>query len=371
MPQQSFRKPSASALDRTQNDPTASETTPKLGFKWKKDGKLSKDYVCTLSGKSTNPDGSKRRNREPDITIALFRHFKEITIYEPNLSRVEMEDLKGLEVVLLLGAIVIREVFSSTFREAFNITETPSRRSSAEHNSTAASLSHPSNPDLPTRRHHHSSLPSDPAPPTPGSARPPPTDPRSQWELDLETARLRKAVEAEQRDRRRADHAETKRVKRMLEEEERKAREKQKEVDRETERLKKVYGKEQRQSLQQLGQRPVPRPQPHQNPAVTSYPPAPLQRPHSASIPYASSPYVASNVRPAPSSSGPYLRPSDIASASGYIGPSASSSTFFGSPGGRANGKPAVVPKKSFWSLRGGGADDDEGRLTKQRSTVF
>lgn len=378
MPQQSFRKPSTSALDRTQNDPTASETTPKLGFKWKKDGKLSKDYVCTLSGKSTNPDGSKRRNREPDITIALFRHFKEITIYEPNLSRVEMEDLKGLEVVLLLGAIVIREVFSSSIREAFNITEIPSRRSSAEHNSTATSLSRPTNPDLPPRRHRHSSLPSDPAPPPPGSARPPPTDPRSQWELDLETARLRKAVEAEQRDRRRAEHAETKRVKRMLEEEERKAREKQKEIDRETERLKKVYGKEQRQSLQQLGQRPVPqqppRPQPQkqqqQHLAVTSYPPDPLQRPHSASIPYASSPYVASNLRP-PSSSGPYSHPQDVTSASGYIGPSATSSTFFGSDAGRTNGRPAVVPKKSFWGLRGGGADRDGGKLMKQRSTVF
>lgn len=364
MPQQSFRKPSTSALDRTQSDPTASETTPKLGFKWKKDGKLSKDYVCTLSGKSTNPDGSKRRNREPDITIALFRHFKEITIYEPNLSRVEMEDLKGLEVVLLLGAIVIREVFSSSIREAFNITELPSRRSSAEHNPTTTSLSHPSNPDLPPRRHRHSSLPSDPAPP--------PTDPRSQWELDLETARLRKAVEAEQRDRRRADHAETKRVKRMLEEEERKAREKQKEIDRETERLKKVYGKEQRQGLQQLGQRPQPppRPQPRQNLPVTSYPPAPLQRPHSASIPYASSPYVASNLR-LPSSSGPYSHSQDVSSASGYLGPSASSSTFFGSDAGRTNGRPAVVPKKSFWGLRGGGAGGDGGKLMKQRSTVF
>lgn len=375
MPQQSFRKPSTSALDRTQNDPTASETTPKLGFKWKKDGKLSKDYVCTLSGKSTNPDGSKRRNREPDITIALFRHFKEITIYEPNLSRVEMEDLKGLEVVLLLGAIVIREVFSSTIREAFNITETPSRRSSAEHNSTAASLSHPSNPNLPPRRHRHSSLPSDSAPPNPGSARPPPTDPRSQWELDLETARLRKAVEAEQRERRRTEQAETKCVKRMLEEEERKAREKQKGIDRETERLKRVYGREQKQSLQQLGQRPTPqpppRPQPQQHLAATSYPPAPLQRPHSASTPYASSPYVASNLRPPPSSPGPYPHPPDIASASGYIGPSASSSTFFGNPGGGASGRPAVVPKRSFWGLRGGGAGGDGGRVTKQRSTVF
>ena len=385
MPQQSFRRPSASVLDRTQSDPTASETTPKLGFKWKKDGKLSKDYVCTLSGKSTNPDGSKRRNREPDITIALFRHFKEITIYEPNLSRVEMEDLKGLEIVILLGAIVIREVFSTNIREAFNITETPIRRSSAEQNSTTNSLSRPSNPDLPPRRHRHSSLPTDPAPPPSSTRPPPPTDPRSQREHAHETARLRKAVEAEQRDRQRAEDAETKRVKRMLEEEKRKAREKQKEIDRETERLKRVYGKEERQSLQQLGHnnRPTPqqppRPQAHQNLPVTSYPPAPLQRPHTASIPYASSPYVASNLRPPPlpsssssSPSGPYLHPPGITSSSSYLGPSASSSTFFGNAGGRTNGRPsAAVPKKSFWNLRGGAADGDVGKLTKQRSTVF
>ena len=381
MPQQSFRRPSTSVLDRTQSDPTASETTPKLGFKWKKDGKLSKDYVCSLSGKSTNPDGSKRRNKEPDITIALFRHFKEITIYEPNLSRVEMEDLKGLEIVILLGAIVIREVFSTNIREAFNITEPPTRRSSAEHHATTNSLSRPTNPDLPPRRHRQSSLSVDLAPPPPGSGRPPPTDPRSQWELDLETARLRKAVEAEQRDRRRAEAAETQRVKRMLEEEERRAREKQKEIDRETERLKRVYGKEQRQTLQQLGQRPTSQqpPQPQhsqQNLPVTAYPPAPLERPHTASIPHASHPYIASNLRPPPSSfsssSGPYLHRPDIASSNGYVGPSASSSTFFSDASGRLNGRPAgAVPKKSFWSLRGGGANGHEGKLTRQRSTVF
>ena len=125
MPQQSFRQPSNSALDRTQSDPTASETTPKIKFKWKKEGKLSREYVCSLSGKSTNPDGSKRKNKEPDITIALFKHLKEITLYEPNLNRVDMEDPKGLEVVLLLSSIVIREVYNAHIKEVFNITEIP------------------------------------------------------------------------------------------------------------------------------------------------------------------------------------------------------------------------------------------------------
>ncbi|KAL8697882.1 MAG: hypothetical protein Q9201_006868, partial [Fulgogasparrea decipioides] len=129
MPQRSFRQPSVSSIDRTQSDPTASETTPKLRFKWKKDGKLSKDYVCSLSGKNTNPDGSKRKTNEPDITLSIFKHLKEVTMYEPNLSRVEMEDPKGLEIVLLLSAIVIREVYNGHLRETFNVSEVPSRLS--------------------------------------------------------------------------------------------------------------------------------------------------------------------------------------------------------------------------------------------------
>ncbi len=373
MPQQSFRKPSTSALDRTQSDPAASDITPKLGFKWRKEGKLSKDFVCTLSGKSSNPDGSKRKHREPDITIALFRHFKEITIYEPNLSRVDMEDPKGLEVVLLLGAIVIREVFSSNMREAFNITGS-SRRNSAENNNNNSSCPFTTSATTspPSRRHAHSaSTPTLPSTSTstpqthePPSSRPPPTDPRSQWELDVETARLRAAQESEQRARRKAEHAETKRVKRMLEDEERKAREKRREIDRETERLRKLYGQEQNQGYAQaqapMNNRPVPlqppsrsgyQPQsnlqpPPQGYAVTAYPPAPVPRPHSA----APAPYIASNLHSA----------YDVGAADGYVG-SGSSNLL---------PRPAAPKKKSsFWGLRGGG--NENSRLAKQRSTVF
>lgn len=364
MPQQSFRKPSTSALDRTQSDPAASEITPKLGFRWRKEGKLSKDYVCSLSGKSSNPDGSKRKHREPDITIALFRHFKEITLYEPNLSRVDMEDPKGLEVVLLLGAIVIREVFSSNMREAFNITES-SRRNSTENNHSTCPLT-TSTATSPRSRRHPQTIPT-PAIPTTSqtqqttSSRPPPTDPRSQWELDAETARLRAAQESEERTRRKAEHAETKRVKRMLEEEERRAREKRKEIDRETERLRKLYGQDQRHGLAQLNHRPEPQPSnryayqppshlqpPPQGYAVTAYPPAPVPRPHSA----APAPYVASNLQPA----------YNVGSVDGYVGPS--SNSFLPRP-------PAPKKKSSFWGLRGGGGDGENSRLTKQRSTVF
>src|SRR5271168_4902734 len=77
MPQNTFRVPSVSALDRSQSDPAASDVTPKIAFKWKRDGKLSKDISCFLSGKSTEG----RKNKEPDITVAMFKGGKNLTIY--------------------------------------------------------------------------------------------------------------------------------------------------------------------------------------------------------------------------------------------------------------------------------------------------
>ena len=357
MPQQSFRQPSTSTLDRIQSDPTASENTPKLGFKWKKDGKLSKDFVCSLSGKSTNPDGSKRKNREPDITIAMFRHFKELTIYEPNLSRVDMEDPKGLEVVLLLGAIVIREVYSSSIRESFNISD--AHRSNPLPSAAAT--------EQPPRRHrNHSYSKPSPTPPTQVSApprhsaenpRPPPTDPRSQWELDAETARLRKQVEHEQRERQRAEAAETKRVKRMLEEEDRARREKQKAIDRETERLKKIYGRGDT-NHSHLSAAAAP--------AVTAHPPAPVRRPHSA----APATYIAHNLRPQQQQQqqlGSHFHPPGLYGSTTSIAYSPNTAT-------NPPQRPIVPKKSSFWHL--GGRRNDEAaapssRLTKQRSTIF
>lgn len=335
MPQQSFRQPSGSAIDRVQSDPTASENTPKLGFKWKKEGKLSRDYVCVLSDKSTNPDGSKKKSREADITVSIFKHFKELTIYEPNLSRVEVEDPKGLEVVLLLGAIVIREVYNSSMMEAFNISGEPSVISKPGQGRPLQSQISP-HPPRNTK---------DP--------RPPPTDPRTQWEIDQESARLKKQVEREERERRRAEEAETRRVKRLLEDEERQRREEQKRVDRETERLKKIYGKEQRHASSHVGAAMPTQPNGH---AVTAYPPAPIQRPHSA----AAAPYIAHNLRPPPQPQGPYLQ---------QPGPGmASSNSFFG--GGRPAQQQQAPPKKSsFWHF--GKKEEPPSRLTKQRSVVF
>lgn len=146
LPQQTFRTPSASALDRTQHDPAASENTPKITFKWKKDGKFAKDLTCFLSGKTAEIDGARKKSKEPDITVGIFKGLKEVTLYEPNLQRVEMEDMKGLEIVLLLGAVVIRDVYFGHLRDTFNISTGSRKASNATSPVTGPLLSSPSPP---------------------------------------------------------------------------------------------------------------------------------------------------------------------------------------------------------------------------------
>ena len=345
MPQQSFRQPSNSSIDRTQSDPTASEITPKVNFRWKKDGKLSKDYICSIAGRSTNPDGSKRKNKEPDIPISLFRQLREITLYESNLSRIDMEDPKGLEVVVLLSSIVIREVYNGHMQEAFNIADAAIR---------VPNIKEPTSPKvsssaLPPRTPQHQPQSASHRPSLQvqtHDTRPPPTDPRSQWELDAETARLKKQLQREEHERKRAEHAETKRVKKMVEAEEREAarlkaendRQKRAEIDRETERLRREFEAEQVQA-QQNGLYVAP----------------PVQRPHSAQ------PRMNGARMQQRRTSGPYLQP---------LGKNAAASNFNLAPlPGRSDGN-RVKAKKSFWGL-GGGSREPESRLLKKQSSVF
>ena len=347
MPQQSFRQPSASSLDRTQSDPTASETTPKVAFRWKKEGKLSKDHVCSIAGKSTNLDGSKRKHREPDITIALFKRLSEVTLYESNLYRTEMEDPKGLEVVLLLGAIVIREVFNGQLHEVFNILEnpvtlpiTPLKTSSVPPISIPQQI-----PQSPSKHHTPPKFPPRQNTSTKPETRPPPTDPRTEWEIDEETARLQKLILHEDHRCRRAEEAETRRLKKMLEAEEREAvrlkaetdRRKQAEIDRETERLRREFDEEVRRA-QQGG----------------FFAQAPVQRPHSAQP-------IMSGARPQRASvQRPYMEP---------LGEGVQSISFGNTPATGTNQGKKVKGKKSFWGLRGGG--EAQGRLVKKSSSVF
>jgi hypothetical protein len=324
LPSQTFRTPSGSALDRSQNDPSVSENTPRVGLRWKKDSKLSKDLVCFQSGKAMNPDGTKNKYKEPDITIAIFRAQKEVTLYEPNLNRVDIEDVKGLEVVLLLGAVVIRDVYFGEMKDVFNLdNRRPSQSavsSSQQAGLSQAPISTSGNPGVPAR---------DP--------RVPPTDPRSQWELDAETARLKQQFEAEERQRKKREEAEELRVRLMLEAEERMARERQAQIDAETERLKRIYGDQQR-------------PQSHpsrrysSDPRLNMPPPLPAQHHYPTQTSWGS--YNA----------GPYM--SGANAQSGFL-----------SPGSQQNQR--LKNKSSIFSFGRRKSEEDGSKLSKKRSAVF
>lgn len=244
-PQQTFRKPSASTLDRAQDDPAASALTPKVTFKWKKDGKLTKDITCYLAGKST--DGKK--SKEPDITIAMFRKGKELTLYEPNMQRVEVEDTKGLEVVILLGACVIRDVFFEASREMFNITPI---RATVRKNSAPGANSRKKTPSPPAVVGAYPGVfPPGPPPPVMTGAKPisrpapphaasAPTNPTLAYQAEQDMIRLRE--EAREREREKEERRNQKRLKKMLEEEDRERRRREAEIEKETERLRKQYG---------------------------------------------------------------------------------------------------------------------------------
>ena len=361
MPQRSFRQPSNSTLDRTQSDPTAVETTPKSIFKWRKDGNFSKDYVCSFAGKSTNLHNTRRKHKEPDITIALFRHLKDVTIYEPNLSRVDIEDFKGLEVVLLLGAVVLREVFSGQLKNVFNVVDLPKREGNDTDPKKASNIMPGTFPSTDSASHstakvsQSSSARSQNIPlhiQTPNSSVPP-TDPRSQWAIDLETARLKKQVEHEERERRRLEHAETKRVKKMVEAEQREARAKQAEIDKETKRLQVLYAIEERPAPVSRGlHEPSRQDRPRQSSAPS--PQISTQRPRSAA--------AGSTVQNHTSrkSSDPRHMTSKNPSSSGFFGGSHS-------PHDEAN---RLKAKRSLFGLRSV-SDQQSRRLAKKQSTVW
>jgi hypothetical protein len=336
MPQQTFRQPSASALDRSQHDPAGSDITPKITFKWRKDNKLSKDLACFLSGKSTNPDGSKKKNKEPDITVAIFKALKEVTLYEPNLQRVEIEDVKGLEVSLLLGAAVIRDVYFGNIKETFNIAGAAINPRTAP---AAVGLYNSASGALPA-----SSTVTPGSPPR--APRVPPTDPRSQWEIDAETARLKRLADEEERERKRRVEAEEKQIRKMLEAEEREQRRKQAEIEKETERLKRVYGREDQNVRPNL----PPRRGSQQH---YSDPHVPYHRPHSQHGFYPTS-WGAS---PKPNQ-GPYL---------GLPGGQPSQSGFFDSHSDDGHGR-RVKPKKSFFGFMHNNEGDN---LQRKRSSQF
>jgi hypothetical protein len=386
MPSVTFRQPSVAALDRIQSDPAALDVTPKISFKWKRDGKLSKDLTLFLAGKST--EGKK--SREPDITVAMCRHGKQVTVYEPNMQRVEVEDLKGLEVVMLLGAMVIRDIFFNVSREMFNISSSPpatrtnssgavpipatngrpsASSSSAANVTMAGALPIPATSSV-------LATPSGPAIPPPKPTRPP------QPEVDAATAALVAQLAAEEQERERQFQKEQKRIKKMLEEEERARRKRELEVERETERLRREYGLQgQGQGQGQQAHAPLMPPRPSTGPRPSSspgeYPPPPAQQ-QSSSPSNGHSSWWSGHGRRRDGSSGgngngrqdggannsPYLAPP---AGMGGSGPNAASlSAFFG---GNTRDRDE---RRRLLGL--GGTHDDGGRkgkVVKKRSVYF
>lgn len=351
MPQNSFRLPSASALDRSQSDPAASDITPKVAFRWKRDGKITKDITCYLSGRTV--DG--RKGKEPDIIIAMYKGQKDLTIYQPNMHRVEVEDVKGLEVVLLLGAAVIRDIFFNANREMFNIgtsdaSNTTKRKNSGPVIATGKSSVMPMMSGAASSTPQR--VPASQVPPsqaynstTPQISRPPPVgNPRTQWEIDAETARLQALVEKEEKERdrksreerERQDREEQKRIKKMLEAEEKESKRREAEVAKETERLRKQYGVtgpmasnsglSVRIQGPSLPQRPLQNYQPQQMPQYQTAPhsrPVPVPRPLSTpSGPGNSGPSLSTWLQRPAASGSPYLQTpgQGTASHSGFFG---------------------------------------------------
>ncbi|QUC23619.1 uncharacterized protein UV8b_07860 [Ustilaginoidea virens] len=193
VPERSFKPPSASQLDRDEA-PLRRDLEPRVVFRWKRDGRLSRDMTCCMAGRSAGG----RRSREPDITVALLRDGGRggagacaVTLYEPNMARVEVQDRKGLEVVLLLIAGAVRDVYLGA------------------------------RPDAPAAA---------------AAAAAAAAEEKKEGEEEEEEEEKKR-----QRDRR--DRAEQERIREMLrDEEERERRRREADVERETERLRRQYG---------------------------------------------------------------------------------------------------------------------------------
>ncbi|EFZ02883.1 hypothetical protein X797_000853 [Metarhizium robertsii] len=230
VPERSFKVPSSSQIDRD-TTPAIPELAPKVVFRWKKDGRLSKDMTCYMSGRSV---GGKK-SKEPDITIAMFQAGKNesaVTIYEPNMARVEVEDRKGLEVALILSAEVIRDLYLVPRQDPFNTTGGPGP--------SAPKTSRPSASPPQQMPMASGALGPGVSPAVPGAG-----PPALQSSVDAETRRLQAMVAEEKRqarEREKRDEEEQKRIRKMLEQEEKERRRREAEVEKETERLRKQYG---------------------------------------------------------------------------------------------------------------------------------
>lgn len=348
IPERSFRLPSSSQIDAEEPQ---SQFAPKVMFRWKRDGRMSRDMTCYMTGRNLG----NKKSKEPDITIALYKAAKNdgaVAMYEPNMNRVDVEDRKGLEVALLLSAEVIRDLYLTPKQNLFNTSGNAPPPIAA-----AASGARPSrNPTPPAALSGASALGismsgaiNNESPQQSSSTKKPPMSSSAQAQARRDSDAMRQAKEAETkrlqamvaeekrmaREREKRDQEEQQRIKEMLEEEERERKKREaEEIERETERLRKEYGVPEPSASSPVGGRGPPSPALPPRPgrggwfgAPSTRPPPQPARPNSAAPPSTTQATSSQqNGKNGRTKLGGLFAPSP------YSGPAgASSSAFFGS----------------------------------------
>jgi hypothetical protein len=299
-----------------------------------------------LSGKTTTPSEAKaNKSKEPDITLSIFQGLRELTLYEPNLYRVEMEDFKGLEVVLLLGAVTIRDVYFTAMKDAFNlersaVASVPTGPSTAAAATTVTNTSNVAPAAIKTRQ---------PVPTASGAQK---------ANLKLSIPESPTVGNPPRRKQQEQQKEEERRTKKLLEEEEKARRKRQAEIDQETRRLQQLYGQEEQRvriSTPSLPPRTSQSPPQAQRPNVAGRGgPNPRyyhSHHHSPSVPHVGH--------------GPYLQ------APGSSNPRRQSAlTFVPMQQPTAETRPQKLQqKKSFFGFRR--SSNDDSKLSKKRSSMF
>ncbi|KAI6784779.1 uncharacterized protein J7T54_007872 [Emericellopsis cladophorae] len=354
VPQRSFKQPTGSQIDQDGPETTISDLIPKVNFRWKRDSRMSRDMTCYMSGKTVGGQKSK----EPDITIALFKAGKpggSVSIYEPNMARVDVEDRKGLEVTLLLSAEVIRALYLSPKPDLFNTAGIPPPPTTTK--DTATPVATGSGAAMAGAIGNMQPAPQPPRPANQSTEKDPDAVARS--EIDAEKRR-RQAMIEEQNARERRVQQEQEEIKRMLEREEREEADRRRHANEERERK---VAKETEKLLKQYGPQPALPPRPggpaqmsggaagwhtsNQGPAAPAQPP---RRPRSVDPPRANVHFAQQETSPTQqpqysggpahggggggvSSAAKKKFNNFLSTSSPYSGPGAASmSTFFGKP---------------------------------------
>ncbi|KAI5778429.1 hypothetical protein EDC01DRAFT_790970 [Geopyxis carbonaria] len=388
LPKRSFVPPTNAGIDAGYTPPVSEFLT----FRWRKEGgALSRKQLrCSLVSPGNLP-GAKRNAGagEPDIPLAMYagvgdKHGRgELVVYESNFQRVHLEDLKGLEMVLLLGARVINDIHfcptattfntggavsvstSSTRNRAGSSPLPPTRNPTPAPNSFPVQQQHPQHPQHSqhpgsSQQQYRTSQNAQNAPIPVPTPRPGPTP------QDL--AR-RKRDEAERAARIDAEQAAIRTM--LATEEAREAAARQAAVDAETARLARLYAQS---TVVPMMAQPGGSSRPIMTQPGRQSTPAPAQvpRPHRSPAP------LRQTLRPHPSPPQPHVsptqrtptqppRPAVVGGGGGYGNGGRVGSGYFGGATTLAPASaPTVVKRRSFLGLFGGGKE--EGRKEEERA---